>query len=147
MLPPTADDINGTLTFKNVTSDDKGNYTCIAINAQGQINVTITINPVVAPKFLLGPKGPIQINEMGTTMIHCQAIGDPKPTVQWDKDLQYLSNNHSNDNRFRILENGTLHIIDVHLEDEGKYGCTIGNSAGLKREEIHLIVKRKLNFF
>lgn len=66
------------------------------------------------------------------------------PTIQWDKNLQYIFNNDSDSSRFHILENGTLHIVEIHLDDEGAYGCTIGSSAGLKREEIRLIVKGTL---
>lgn len=63
------------------------------------------------------------------------------PTIQWQKDLQYINNNDSESSRFHILENGTLHIMEIHLDDEGAYSCTIGSSAGLNREEIRLIVK------
>lgn len=63
------------------------------------------------------------------------------PTIQWDKDLQYIFNNDSDSSRFHIFENGTLHIVEMHLDDEGAYGCTIGSSAGLKREEIRLTVR------
>lgn len=144
VLPDTIEDINGTLIFKNVTADDRGNYTCIASNQQGTINTTIFINTVIAPRFIVAPEGIIQAQEMGSAMVHCQATGDPRPTVQWDKDLQYISNNNSSDSsRVHILENGTLHILEVHLEDEGRYGCTIGSSAGLKREEAQIKVKRK----
>ena len=103
----------------------------------------------MAPKFSVAPQNLTQAVEMASVMIHCQAIGDPKPTIQWDKDLQYLSNTKNSNNttevpsRFQILENGTLHITEVHLDDEGKYGCTIGSSAGLKREEVRLTVKRE----
>ncbi len=71
-------------------------------------------------------------------------FSDPMPTIQWDKDLQYISNNDTDSSRFHTLENGTLHITEIHLDDEGNYGCTIGSSAGLKREEIRLIVKGNL---
>lgn len=81
---------------------------------------------------------------MGVAYLHCQASGVPTPTVQWDKDLKSLHSNESENERFEVWENGTLVIKAVHLEDEGKYGCTIGNSAGLKREETSLTVKRKL---
>ncbi|XP_055902181.1 tyrosine-protein kinase-like otk [Eupeodes corollae] len=140
-LPETIDDINGTLIFKNVSAENRGNYTCIASNTQGQINATVSIAVVVAPKFSVAPEGPIQATEMGVASIHCQAIGDPKPTIQWDKDLKYLSENNTDKNRFKFLENGTLEITEVHLDDEGRYGCTIGNSAGLKREEVRFVVK------
>ncbi|XP_075167352.1 protein tyrosine kinase 7 [Haematobia irritans] len=140
-LPDTLEDINGTLTFKNVTSEHRGNYTCVAINSQGQINATVSINVVVAPRFLVAPEGPIESMESGVAIMHCQATGDPKPTIQWDKDLQYLSENNTDRLRFHFLENGTLEIRNVQPEDEGSYGCTIGNSAGLKREEVRFIVK------
>lgn len=61
--------------------------------------------------------------------------------------IKSLRSNDSDDERFEILENGTLIIRDVHLEDEAKYGCTIGNSAGLKREETSLTVRRKYCFY
>ncbi|TMW42531.1 hypothetical protein DOY81_012389 [Sarcophaga bullata] len=79
--------------------------------------------------------------ESGVAVMHCQATGDPKPTIQWDKDLQYLIENNTDRERFKFFENGTLEIRNVQAEDEGSYGCTIGNSAGLKRQEVRFIVK------
>ncbi|KAL1399872.1 hypothetical protein pipiens_007883 [Culex pipiens pipiens] len=142
-LPESVEDVNGTLIFRTVSSDHRGNYTCVASNSQGEISALVAVNVVVAPKFVVAPEGTLQVAEMGTVQIHCVATGDPKPTIQWDKDLQYLhsTNGSSEEERYRILENGTLVLTEVHLDDDGKYGCTIGNSAGLKREEVHLVVK------
>lgn len=142
-LPDTIEDINGTLTFKNVSLENNGNYICFASNSETTINSTVTITAVISPKFLVQPEGPMEAVEMGTFAVHCQAIGLPKPNIQWDKDLQYLNinSNNSEESRFQFLENGTLLITEVHFEDEGRYGCTIGNSAGLKREEILLTVR------
>lgn len=39
------------------------------------------------------------------------------------------------------MENGTLFISEVWLEDANNYGCTAGSSAGLNRREIQLIVQ------
>jgi PTK7 protein tyrosine kinase 7 len=94
-------------------------------------------------RFDIAPEGTIQAIEMNQIAFHCVASGDPKPTIKWDKDLEYFQYNNTEDDRFQILQNGTLLISEVHLDDEGKYGCTIGNSAGLKREEIRLVVKGK----
>ncbi|KAH8421075.1 hypothetical protein KR222_010720, partial [Zaprionus bogoriensis] len=140
-LPEHVDDINGTLTFRNVSAEHRGNYTCLASNSQGQINATVTVNVGVAPRFSVAPLGPIETSEQGVAAIHCQAIGDPKPTIQWDKDLTYLSENNTDRQRFHFLVNGTLEIRNVQPEDEGSYGCTIGNSAGLKRAEVRLLVR------
>uniref|UniRef100_A0A1B0AGA3 Tyrosine-protein kinase-like otk n=1 Tax=Glossina pallidipes TaxID=7398 RepID=A0A1B0AGA3_GLOPL len=140
-LPDSIEDINGTLTFKNVSFENRGNYTCYAANAQGKINATVSINVVVAPRFSVAPEGPLEVAINAVAMMHCQAIGDPKPTIQWDKDLEYLSDNNTDRNRFEFLDNGTLVVRNVQQKDEGIYGCTIGNSAGLKREEVRFIVK------
>lgn len=45
-FPKHVQDINGTLQFNGVLMEDKGRYTCIASNAQGIINHTITIDVV-----------------------------------------------------------------------------------------------------
>uniref|UniRef100_T1GFB7 Immunoglobulin I-set domain-containing protein n=1 Tax=Megaselia scalaris TaxID=36166 RepID=T1GFB7_MEGSC len=37
ILPESIEDINGTLTFRNVSSESKGSYTCVASNSQGEI--------------------------------------------------------------------------------------------------------------
>ncbi|XP_031627847.1 tyrosine-protein kinase-like otk [Contarinia nasturtii] len=140
-LPDSVEDINGTLIFKNVSESNRGNYTCRAASNQGEISATVIVTPVIAPKFLVKPQGAIQVNEMGSVMIHCSAIGDPKPKIQWDKDFDYLNISNSDASRLNVLENGTLYFTEVHLEDEGLYGCTIGSSAGLKREEAHLSVR------
>lgn len=46
-----------------------------------------------------------------------------------------------------MLANGSLVIDEVHLSDQGKYGCTAGNSGGLKRFEVMLLVRSKFSFF
>lgn len=84
---------------------------------------------------------------MGIALLNCQASGIPTPTIMWDRGTKRLPNNETDEERFEIFDNGTLLIREVHLEDEGMYGCTIGSSAGLKREDTQLIVKRKSHFF
>ncbi|GIY29871.1 hypothetical protein CEXT_710522 [Caerostris extrusa] len=60
------------------------------------------------------------------------------PAIQWDK-------NNIMDNfdpqRFHVMENGTLYVSEVHMDDEGNYGCTVGNSGGFRRAEVNLNVK------
>lgn len=92
----------------------------------------------VAPKFTIQPQNPTEAIEGYPVMLHCAAEGDPKPTIQWDKDSRM---NNLENPRFETLGNGSLYIKEVYLSDEGKYGCTAGNSGGLKREEVQLNVK------
>ncbi|XP_068146775.1 tyrosine-protein kinase-like otk [Drosophila tropicalis] len=147
-LPVNVTDQNGTLVFSQVSNEQRGQYTCIASNSQGQISATVSIQVVIAPRFTVAPpEGPLEVEESGVVVLHCQAMGEPKPTIQWDKDLDYLTmqdNENNTDltaNRWRLLENGTLEIRNVQPEDEGRYGCTIGSSAGLKRQEVLLVVR------
>ncbi|CAL7946572.1 unnamed protein product [Xylocopa violacea] len=137
-FPKHVQDINGTLHFNGVLEEDKGRYTCIASNAQGSINHTISIDVVIAPKFTVQPQNPTEAIEGYPVMLHCAAEGDPKPTIQWDRDSRM---NNLNNSHFEVLSNGSLYIREVHMADEGKYGCTAGNSGGLKREEVQLNVK------
>lgn len=36
-------------------------------------------------RFDIKPVGNLQVSEMGTAFLHCQASGIPTPTIQWDK--------------------------------------------------------------
>lgn len=146
-LPSNVENIAGTLTFKNVSNHHRGNYICIANNTQGDIKAVVSINVVVAPKFVAPFAGSIYVSEYETTVLDCQATGDPKPTIKWDRDSQYLNENNTDASRFKFFSNGTLEISNLKLDDEGRYGCTIGNSAGLKRDEVQLVVKCKCLIF
>lgn len=145
-----------------VQEEDKGNYTCTASNAQGSISHTIKIDVVsklsnkksklpkilelflkisfvcaVAPKFVVRPENTTAVEGL-EIMLSCVAEGDPKPTIQWDKNSRM---NNLNDDRFVTFTNGSLYIREVYMSDEGSYGCTAGNSGGLKREELYLTVR------
>ena len=138
-LPENVEDMNGTLIFQNVTLENRGRYTCVASKKGDEIQATININVVVAPKFVLTPPLTINVVEMQAVIFDCSASGLPMPTIQWDHNLQYIV--EGEDDRFKLYDNGTLVLSEARLDDEGRYGCTIGNPAGLKREETMLLVK------
>ncbi|XP_045463115.1 tyrosine-protein kinase-like otk [Harmonia axyridis] len=136
-FPGHITDMNGTLHFNGVLMEDKGEYSCIASNSQGVINTSIVIEVVVSPKFNVTPKNPTEATEGQSVIIDCVVDGKPKPTIHWDKNLAM---NDFDKSRFSVLENGSLFISEVRKEDENKYGCTAGSSAGLNRKETLLIV-------
>ncbi|KAL0273509.1 UNVERIFIED_CONTAM: hypothetical protein PYX00_006148 [Menopon gallinae] len=137
-FPPHVQDINGTLHFNTVYMTDRGKYICIATSTQGTINATVNFEVVVSPKFKIKPLNPTEVVEGSPVTLHCVADGDPAPTIKWDKNGEI---NGLDPQRFQIFDNGTLFARYVSLDDEGKYGCTAGNSGGLKREEALLIVR------
>ncbi|XP_065213547.1 tyrosine-protein kinase-like otk [Planococcus citri] len=135
-FPNHVQDINGTLYFSKVRSEDKGRYTCIASNRQGSINVTIDVDVVVAPKFTILPKSPSEGLEKSSVRLDCAAEGDPVPTIQWNNNLVDISQK-----RFTTFANGSLLINELHLSDAGTYGCIAGNSGGFNKTEVILVVR------
>ncbi|XP_074645987.1 inactive tyrosine-protein kinase 7-like [Tubulanus polymorphus] len=136
-FPPHVTDKKGILNFKEVMSSDAGFYTCTAKNpTQGMINVTIEVAVVVKPKFKIKPHNTTAY-EGYEVLLDCVAIGDPTPTIQWDKNSQV---NAFDRERFKVLNNGSLYVKQIFREDRGRYGCTAGNSGGFEREEIFLEV-------
>ncbi|KAJ8678842.1 hypothetical protein QAD02_014629 [Eretmocerus hayati] len=136
-LPKHVQEANGTLIFNGVLEQDKGNYTCVASNSQGKIEHTIKIDVGMSPRFVVSPENVTAV-EGSMTMLHCTAEGDPTPLLRWDRDSNM---NNIDGQHAQMLPNGSLLFNEVHLDDEGKYGCTAGNSGGFRREEIYLAVK------
>jgi PTK7 protein tyrosine kinase 7 len=142
-LPDDVEDVNGTLIFNNVKLDHKGNYTCIASNDEESIKTTVEVR--ILPKFDVTPPKELEVVELQSVFLDCSASGSPTPTVKWDHEATIISTNEGNDARFKIFDNGTLLLHEARQDDSGVYGCFIGNSAGFKRAETHLMVKCKCN--
>lgn len=136
ILPSHVKDNAGTLHFNGVRWDDKGRYTCIATNSEGTISETIDVDVVVKPYFIRMPDN-VTISAGRSGLLHCEADGNPKPSVQWDRDGNL---NDFDSSRFSVLSNGSLAVSRLLPEDAGKYGCTIGNSGGFKRAEFTLSI-------
>uniref|UniRef100_A0A8C4YSS1 Hemicentin-2 n=1 Tax=Gopherus evgoodei TaxID=1825980 RepID=A0A8C4YSS1_9SAUR len=59
-------------------------------------------------------------------VLHCQATGEPAPTVEWTREEKPLQENH----RVQILANSTLLISAVEEMDTGLYECVARNVMG-----------------
>ncbi|XP_044180575.1 fibroblast growth factor receptor 3-like isoform X2 [Acropora millepora] len=108
---------NNTLTIKNVTLEDAGQYECTAENRAGKISGTVLIDVLVPPKLNSDLKGQ-SVHLHSLSRITCAESGDPEPNVTWTKNGIYFVNNN------------TLTIKNVTLEDAGQYECTAENRAG-----------------
>ncbi|XP_078313477.1 inactive tyrosine-protein kinase 7-like isoform X2 [Crassostrea virginica] len=134
--------LGGTMNFFKVQRSDEGMYTCSATNdKQGTINKTVYIDVVERPRFHVTPKN-MTIYEGHPAMLHCVAIGDPKPEINWDKN--YFQD--INTSRVKLFSNGTLLISKVYMEDQGRYGCVASNVAGKIRIEAFLSVSTSIDF-
>lgn len=47
-----------------------------------------------------------------TTQLHCHIMGNPIPSIQWEKDGQRIL---GNDGRISLMENGTFQITNLQV--------------------------------
>ena len=99
------------------------------------------VNVIISPEFKITLKNQIVL-EGSQVNLHCSADGYPKPTIRWAKDYRISGFDSS---RFVQLSNGSLIIKKASPKDSGKYGCIAGNSNGLKRVEVDLLVRNLID--
>ncbi|KAF7992666.1 hypothetical protein HCN44_005010 [Aphidius gifuensis] len=149
---------NGSLKIINLSSGDKGHYTCEAKNAFGSKRIVYDlsvdmpyIDESLDPSLLSitpAEKPIIERNMFDDVTLKCNATGKTTPTVAW-----YYNNKRigmtiidgqqwefSDKNKFLLL-NGDLRIIDLSLDDGGHYRCEAINKYGLKSIWYSLTVK------
>lgn len=73
-----------------------------------------------------GPKD-LKVNFGGAAIFTCQVNGDPLPEIKWMKDSQEIS---FYDQKFQLLEDGTLKIDNTIEDDEGFYECVAKSPMG-----------------
>ncbi|XP_053562418.1 matrix-remodeling-associated protein 5 [Bombina bombina] len=71
----------------------------------------------------------------------CEAVGEPKPVITWTKiSTGAVISKNTRMQRFEVLENGTLHIQNLQLQDRGQYLCAAENQLGTDKMLITLTV-------
>ena len=86
--------------------------------------------PVIAP---IGANVTTVVN--ATVIMTCPSQGSPQPTVTWNHDQQFVVPG----GRYSMNES-SLVISGVRLEDAGKYQCTASNRFGRDVESLSLTV-------
>nr|XP_032653549.1 hemicentin-2 isoform X2 [Chelonoidis abingdonii] len=116
---------NGSLAIYGTVSDDAGHYKCVAENEVGSVEKVVTLALQSAPVFSVKPQD-IAVSAGERAVLHCQATGEPTPTVKWTREEKPLQENH----RVQILANSTLLISAVEETDMGLYECVARNLMG-----------------
>ncbi|XP_067138802.1 cell adhesion molecule Dscam1-like isoform X2 [Centruroides vittatus] len=133
---------NGTFLVRATErSADDGRYTCVAINkegesAQGSINVTIRVRPVIEPFTL-----PASVHMGQRLSITCTVImGDPPITIQWLRDNQPLVK--QNDIKIHNLADysSTLLFEAVKPNHRANYSCLAKNEAGIAQHNAAMVI-------
>ncbi|XP_033616139.1 matrix-remodeling-associated protein 5 [Fukomys damarensis] len=72
----------------------------------------------------------------------CEATGKPKPFITWTKvSTGALLTPNTRVQRFEVLQNGTLLIRRVQVQDRGQYLCTASNLHGVDKMGVLLSVE------
>ncbi|XP_058268720.1 roundabout homolog 3 isoform X2 [Hemibagrus wyckioides] len=124
--------LSGELTISNVHSEDSGYYICQAISVAGSVLTKALLEVEDAPSDRVPPiirQGPANqtLAPGATAQLQCYVMGNPLPSIQWERDGQRIL---GNDERFSIMENGSLQITALQETDSGVYTCFASSSSG-----------------
>ncbi|MEQ2262271.1 Roundabout 3 [Xenotaenia resolanae] len=109
--------LSGELTVTDVQVEDSGYYICQAISVAGSILTKALLEVESAPSDRVPPiirQGPGNhtVAPGSTAQLHCHVMGNPIPSIQWEKDGQRIL---GNDGRISLMENGTFQITRLQV--------------------------------
>lgn len=82
----------------------------------------------------------VEIYWGGTAVFTCAATGDPQPSIFWMRNNEIID---INQNKYKIIDNGSLLIENIEESDRGYYECMAKNSDGeVKSRPARMILKR-----
>ncbi|KAG7250654.1 hypothetical protein CRUP_019063, partial [Coryphaenoides rupestris] len=107
--------LSGELTVSDVRPEDSGYYICQAISVAGSVLTKALLEVESAPSDRVPPiirQGPANhtLAPGSTAQLQCHVIGNPLPSVQWEKDGQRIL---AGDGRVSLMENGTFQITNL----------------------------------
>ncbi|KAG7224640.1 hypothetical protein INR49_011393 [Caranx melampygus] len=111
--------LSGELTITDVQVKDSGYYICQAISVAGSILTKALLEVESAPSDRVPPiirQGPANhtLAPGATAQLHCHIMGNPTPSIQWEKDGQRIL---GNDGRVSLMENGTFQITNLQCPE------------------------------
>ncbi|GFN86122.1 hemicentin-2, partial [Plakobranchus ocellatus] len=123
---------NGVLSIPAISAQQRGDYTCMAANGEGnQASKVLSVDVLYGPgdSVELVPAGAVQtLNEGASLQISCRSMCNPPCEHQW-----YFVTTPLN------TSNGVLSLVSLSAEDAGNYKCVAFNGIGRTSERDVLV--------
>ncbi|VDI62290.1 Hypothetical predicted protein, partial [Mytilus galloprovincialis] len=81
------------------------------------------------------------VEEGSTVKFECKAVGFPKPTLNWTKDLEILPDNPRITFQYGELGEASIEIQKIKKSEEGSYRCKAENAEGSASSSIYISIK------
>ncbi|KAK3759305.1 hypothetical protein RRG08_021251 [Elysia crispata] len=124
---------NGVLNIPAVSAEQKGDYTCVAANGEGnQASKVLSVDVLYGPgdSLELVPADAVQtLNEGASLQINCRSMCNPPCEHQW-----YFVTTPLN------TTNGVLSLVSLSADNEGNYKCVAFNGVG-RSKEMDVLIK------
>ncbi|KAK8765880.1 hypothetical protein V5799_007338 [Amblyomma americanum] len=131
-----------TLTIREVSAADIGNYTCVASNDAGSDRFTasliVTVEPPKVQRFTF-PTNDVMPKKV---IVHCAVLEGSEPlSFVWTKDGHQVASGRRLHVKQLSETVSSLTITEVGAADIGNYTCTVSNAAGSDSATSLLVVK------
>lgn len=136
-------DKSGKLELQMADSFDSGLYHCISTNYADADILTYRITVVEPYVEHMHENGVQQTVGTGETLnLPCHSTGIPDASISWILPGNTVLSQSSRDKK--ILNNGTLRILQVTPRDQGYYRCVVANPSGVDFSIFQVSVQMKV---
>ena len=108
----------GNLTVSNVSAGDSGDYHCIATSTAGQVSASVSVAVV-----MVSPNNTIVTLRGNDIILDCVDMLVVEAPLLWSFEGEDVVLSDKN----IVIENGSLLIRSVDLDDMGVYVCSVGD--------------------
>ncbi|ERE76519.1 neural cell adhesion molecule 2 [Cricetulus griseus] len=113
--------VRSRLTIYNANIEDAGIYRCQATDAKGQTQEATVVLEIYQKLTFKEVVSPQEFKQGEDAEVVCRVSSSPAPAVSWlyhNEEVTTIP-----DNRFAVLANNNLQILNINKSDEGVYRC------------------------
>ncbi|XP_072709064.1 neural cell adhesion molecule 2 [Ciconia boyciana] len=113
--------VRSRLTIYNADIEDAGIYRCQATDAKGQTQEATVVLEIYQKLTFRDIVSPQEFRQGEDAEVVCRVTSSPAPIVSWlyrNEEVTTIA-----DNRFAVLANNNLQILNINKSDEGVYRC------------------------